>query len=141
MTVVLMYSLPGKPFLGDRVLPESVIAAVNAKYGLDLPMHLRYLKYLGNILKGDFGTSTVYKNRDVSDIIIQAFPVSASLGIRALAFGVIGGVLIGIYSAQRHNKAGDRVSTIIAIIGVSIPSFILGTMLQYLLGVKVSGWI
>ncbi|MDR1569723.1 MAG: ABC transporter permease [Oscillospiraceae bacterium] len=141
LTYFLMYSLPGKPFLGDRDLPASVIAAVNSKYGLDLPMHLRYLKYLSNVIKGDFGTSTVYTNRDITSIIVQAFPVSASLGLRALVFGVIGGLLFGIYSALHHNKLGDRLSTVAAIIGVSIPSFILGTMLQYLLGVKFSGWI
>lgn len=142
VTFVLMYSLPGKPFLGDRSLPQSVIDAANAKYGLDLPMGQRYLKYLSNIfLRGDFGQSTVYTNRDITSIIMQAFPVSASLGIRALTFGVIGGLLIGVYSALHHNKAGDRFSTIIAILGVSIPSFILGTMLQYLLGVRLSGWI
>ncbi|MDR1599068.1 MAG: ABC transporter permease [Oscillospiraceae bacterium] len=142
VTFVLMYSLPGKPFLGERPLPQSVIDAANAKYGLNLPMFPRYLKYLSNIfLRGDFGQSTVYTNRDVTSIIKQAFPVSASLGIRALTFGVIGGLLSGIYSALRHNKAGDRFSTVIAILGVSIPSFILGTMLQYLLGVKFSGWV
>lgn len=141
ITFFLMYSLPGKPFLGDRDLPASVIEAVNAKYGLDKPIHERYIKYLSNILHGDFGTSTVYTNRDVTSIIVQAFPVSASLGIRALCFGVVSGLLLGIYGALRHNKRGDRISTVVAIIGVSIPSFILGTMLQFALGVKLSSWI
>jgi oligopeptide transport system permease protein len=138
-TFFLMYMLPGTPFLGDRPLPEAVVAAANAKYGLDKPVLARYAIYLSNVARGDFGTSTVYTNRDVTSIIKTAFPVSASLGVRALIFGVVGGVLLGIYSALRHNKAGDRVSTLLAIVGVSIPSFILGTMLQYALGVKASG--
>ncbi|MDR1204748.1 MAG: ABC transporter permease [Peptococcaceae bacterium] len=139
VTFFLMYMLPGTPFLGDRPLPEAVVAAANAKYGLDKPIAERYIIYLSNIIHGDFGTSTVYTNRDVTSIIKTAFPVSASLGIRALIFGVTGGILLGIYSALHHNKLGDSVSTVVAIIGVSIPSFILGTMLQYALGVKVSG--
>jgi oligopeptide transport system permease protein len=134
-----MYCLPGTPFLGDRPLPAAVVEAANVKYGLNLPIGERYIKYLSNIVHGDFGTSTVYTNRDVTSIIKNAFPVSASLGIRALIFGITGGILLGIYSSLRHNKLGDRVSTVVAIIGVSIPSFILGTMLQYLLGVKFSG--
>jgi len=138
ITFFLMYCLPGKPFLGDRPLPPEVLMHVNAKYGLDKPVFQRYLIYITNVLKGDFGTSIVYTNRDVTSIIQDSFPVSADLGMRALLFGCTGGILLGILAALNHNKAWDRASTMIAIIGVSVPSFILGTMLQYVLGVQVS---
>lgn len=141
ITFFLMYCLPGKPFLGERPLSPEVMAHVNEKYGLDKPVFQRYVLYIGNVVRGDFGTSIVYKNRDVTSIIQDCFPVSADLGMRALVFGCTSGLLLGILAALKHNQVWDRVSTVIAIIGVSVPSFILGTMLQYFLGVQFSSWV
>lgn len=135
-----MYLLPGQPFIGDRPLSADVLAKLKAQYGLDKPMWQRYLLYLGNVLKGDFGTSSVYKDRTVTSIIWQTFPVSADLGIRALLFALFFGVILGTVSALYRNHTADRVCTGIAVIGLSFPSFILGTILQYLFGIVFSGW-
>lgn len=140
ITFFLMYLLPGEPFIGDRPLSDDVLAKLYAQYGLDKPMWERYLLYINNVLHGNFGTSSVYTDRTVTSIIWQTFPVSADLGIRALLFALIGGVTLGTISALHRNQVADRVATGIAVIGVSFPSFILGTVLQYLLGIMFSGW-
>lgn len=142
LTFFLMHAIPGTPFnTGNANMDEKALAAMEASYGLDKPLWQQYLIYVGNILHGDFGVSISYTNRTVADIIRTAFPVSADLGLRALIFGVTAGILLGIGAALRHNKGLDRVSSVIAIIGISVPSFVLGTLLQYVLGLGLSGWI
>ena len=140
LTFFLMYALPGAPFLGDRPLPDNVVEQLNRQYGLDKPIWQRYLLYLNNVLHGNFGVSTVYINRSVTSIIMEAFPVSADLGIRALLFAIAGGTIFGIISALQRNKLADRIIIVMVVIGVSVPSFIMGTFLQYLLGMKFSPW-
>lgn len=142
LTFFLMHAIPGTPFsTGNDNLTEEALAALEANYGLDKPVGTQYLIYLNNILHGNFGTSITYTNRSVTDIILQAFPVSADLGLRALCFGTIAGILLGIGAALHHNKPLDHFSTIVAIIGISVPSFVLGTLLQCVLGLWFSGWV
>lgn len=142
LTFFLMHAIPGTPFsTGNDNMTEEALAALEANYGLDKPVGTQYLIYLNNILHGNFGTSITYTNRSVTDIILQAFPVSADLGLRALCFGTIAGILLGIGAALHHNKPLDHFSTIVAIIGISVPSFVLGTLLQCVLGLWFSGWV
>jgi oligopeptide transport system permease protein len=142
LTFFLMHAIPGTPFnTGNANMTEEALAAMMANYGMDKPLWKQYLIYLGNILHGNFGTSITYTNRSVNDIIRTAFPVSMDLGLRALIFAVIAGVLLGIGAALHHNKGLDRVSSVVAIIGISVPSFVLGTLLQCFLGLWLSGWV
>ncbi|MBQ8954244.1 MAG: ABC transporter permease [Clostridia bacterium] len=141
-TFFLMHIIPGSPFNGGNdQLTEEALAAIEANYGLDKPLWEQYLVYIGNLFHGNFGTSITYTNRTVTQIILQAFPVSFDLGTRALLVGIIAGILLGISAALNHNKAMDRAATVIAIVGISIPSFVLGTLLQTVLGLWLSGWI
>lgn len=142
LTFFLMHAIPGTPFsTGNANVTQEALEAMQKSYGLDQPLWKQYLIYLGNILHGDFGVSITYSNRSVNDIIRMAFPVSADLGLRALVFAVVAGILLGIGAALHHNKALDRFSSIVAIIGISIPSFVLGTLLQWALGLGLSGFI
>lgn len=150
LTFFMMRMLPGQPFLGEKAQPPEVVAAINEKYGLDKPLSTQYAMYLGRALKGDLGSSLKYK-RPVVDIIKEAFPYSLDLGLRALIFAVTMGVLLGIVAAVKRGTFADTAAMMTAIIGVSMPSFIVGSLLQYFLalglfqltGVKifpVTGW-
>lgn len=136
VTFLLMQLLPGDPFTGGKALPDNVMAAMKAKYGLDKSVPEQLILYIGNILHGDFGIS-IPDGRAVSDVIGEAFPVSFSLGIRALIFAFIMGVLLGIVAAVKRGTAWDSAAMFIALIGVSVPSFIMGAILQYFLGLKL----
>lgn len=139
ITFILMHLLPGDPFvgaLGTKSLAPEVKAAMLAKYGLDKPLYEQFFIYASNVLRGDFGVS-LSNNRPVTEIIAQAFPVSFDLGIRALFISIILGGLLGIVAAVRRGSAWDTGAMIIALIGVSIPSFIVSALLQYFLGLKL----
>lgn len=133
----MMRALPGDPFIGDKTPSPTTLANMKAKYGLDKPPVVQYFMYLGNVLRGDLGTSLTYE-KPVLDIVKEAFIVSADLGIRALLFAVIIGVLLGAVAAVKRGKSMDTVSMVIAMIGVSVPSFILGALLQYFLALKLN---
>ena len=136
LTFFMMRKLPGDPFIGDKTVSATAMANMNAKYGLDKPVFVQYLMYMGNCLRGDLGISITY-NRDVMTIISESFLVSADLGIRAIIFAVIIGILLGAVAAIKRGSVWDSVSMFIAMIGVSVPSFILGAVLQYFLGLQL----
>ena len=136
LTFFMMRMLPGDTFIGDKTVSATAMANMNAKYGLDKPVFVQYLMYMGNCLRGDLGISITY-NRDVMTIISESFLVSADLGIRAIIFAVIIGILLGAVAAIKRGSAWDSVSMFIAMIGVSVPSFILGAVLQYFLGLQL----
>ncbi len=136
LTFFMMRRLPGDPFIGDKTVSATAMANMNAKYGLDKPVFVQYLMYMGNCLRGDLGISITY-NRDVMTIISESFLVSADLGIRAIIFAVIIGILLGAVAAIKRGSVWDSVSMFIAMIGVSVPSFILGAVLQYFLGLQL----
>ena len=123
LTFFMMRMLPGDPFIGDKTVSATAMANMNAKYGLDKPVFVQYLMYMGNCLRGDLGISITY-NRDVMTIISESFLVSADLGIRAIIFAVIIGILLGAVAAIKRGS-------------VSVPSFILGAVLQYFLGLQL----
>ena len=138
-TFFLMQLAPGSPFASERELPVEIEEQLNAKYGLDNPWYIQYKDYLVSSLTFDFGESMKYKGRSTNDIISESFPVSLALGVQAMILAIGIGVLLGVISALYHNKLPDYVSTVIAVLGISVPSFILAGLLQYFLAFK-AGW-
>jgi len=134
LTFFLVRVLPGDPFTSEKITPE-IKANMMKYYGLDRPLPEQYIKYMGNLVKGEMGFSLKYKNRTVNQIIRDAFPNSADLGLRSLAFSVSVGLVLGIIAAINHNKGWDYTSMIIAVIGVSVPSFVIGGLVQYFFGI------
>ena len=132
----MMRMLPGDPFLGEKAISATALANMNAKYGLDKPVFIQYLMYMGNCLTGDLGMSITY-NRPVTEIVTESFMVSADLGIRALIFATIAGILLGAIAAIKRGTLVDSLSMFVAMIGVSVPSFILGAVFQYFLGLQL----
>jgi len=135
----LIRVLPGDPFTSEKTTPQ-IKESMMKYYGLDKPIYVQYAKYIKNLLQGDMGYSLKFKNRTVNQVIINAFPNSAELGIRALMIAIPIGILLGIISALNHNKAWDYGSMIVAVIGVSVPSFIIGGLLQYVFAIKLN-WL
>ena len=132
---VLVRCMPGDPFQGDKMTPE-IRAIMEAYYGFDKSLPEQYIQYIQNLLHGDFGYSMKYTNQSVNKIITQTFPYSFDLGIRALAFAISFGLVFGILAALHRGKKLDYVCVVIAILGTSIPDFIMGAILQYLFGIK-----
>ena len=130
--------LPGTPFADQKLTPESR-AQLFDKYGLDEPWPVQYGKYMLNVAQGDLGNSYYFQSKPVTEIILARLPVSAFIGIQAIVIGLIIGLVLGIVAALRHNRFWDSAATVLAILGVSVPSFVLGPILQYWLGVKL-GW-
>jgi len=135
----MMRLLPGDPFIGQKAIPETTLKSLNEKYGLDKPMWQQLLIYMGNVFRGDLGISIHY-NRPVNDIIKQAFPYSFDLGMRALIFATVMGILLGIIAAVKRGTHWDTISMLLAIIGVSVPGFIIGSLLQYFFALKLTQW-
>ncbi len=128
--------LPGTPFADER-LTEEARARLFAKYGLDEPLLVQYGKYMLNVARGDLGNSYYFQGRAVTEIILSRLPVSAFLGVQAIVVGVVVGLALGTVAALRHNSVWDSGTTVLAVLGVSVPSFVLGPILQYWLGVKL----
>ncbi|ALC86285.1 MULTISPECIES: oligopeptide ABC transporter permease [Bacillaceae] len=135
-TFFLMKALPGSPISSASKLSPSQLAIVEAKYGLDQPVAVQYGKYMLNLAKGDLGNSFQFKNASVTDLITNRLGPSFILGSQGLILGVAIGIMLGMIAALRQNTIWDYGSTLIAIIGISIPSFVFATFLQYWLGVK-----
>jgi len=133
----LVRMVPGDPLASmARNLPEQVKANFYAKYGLDKPLVTQYFLYMKGLLRGDFGDSLVYIGRPIKTIISDAIPPSLRINVQALLFGVTTGIILGTIAAYKRNKWPDHLVMFIAILGVSIPSFVLATGLQYFLSVK-----
>lgn len=136
-TFVLMKNLPGNPLgEGAEKIPKATRDMLLKQYGLDKPLWQQYLTFMNNIIHGDLGASFQFPAHKVTDIIKQAFPSSLELGLISIVIAVVVGLTLGIIAALKHNKAGDYTAMFIAILGVSIPSFVLGPMLSYYVGVK-----
>ncbi len=137
LTFVLMHSIPGDPFVQDKAIPEEILKALHKHYGLDQPLIVQYGKYLNGILHFDLGPSFKYQGRQVNEIIAQGFPVSLCLGIEALFLAMAGGIICGTIASFNHQRWQDYVMMVIAVMGISVPSFILASFLQYLLAMKL----
>jgi len=138
ITFFMMQFLPGDPFTGEKQLPAAQMEALYAKYGLDKPVWQQFFIYIGNVVQGDLGVSLTY-NRAVTLMITEAFAVSFDVGIRSICFAFIGGVLLGTLAAIKRGKAADTVAMIIALLGVSVPSFVVASILQFPRSQAVSG--
>jgi ABC-type dipeptide/oligopeptide/nickel transport system permease component len=132
-TFVAMHAVPGDPLRAERLANEQIRTNLAARYGLDKPVLEQYTIYLGNMLRGDFGLSYVQQNRRVNDIIREHFPVSATLGILAMAFATVGGVLWGALTALYRNRLPDVVIMFLVILGISVPSFVVAAVSQLVL--------
>lgn len=142
----IMKAAPGGPFSSERNVPPEVLANINKVYHLDEPLIKQYVRYLGNILHGDFGPSFRYKDYSVNELIGNTLPNSLILGITALCGALFFGILVGLISAVKQNSPADYVSMSVAVIGISVPLFVVGPVLMYIFAVKLkwlptSGWI
>ncbi|MCP8615575.1 oligopeptide ABC transporter permease [Salirhabdus salicampi] len=133
----LMKTLPGTPLTMEDKLSESQKEIILEKYGLNDPVPVQYAKYLGGLVQGDLGISFQYDNRSVVSIMEDRVPVSAQLGLQSLIIGTILGMLLGLIAAIYPNSPIDYSSTIFAVLGISIPSFIFAGLLQYYFAVKL----
>ncbi|TLS38535.1 ABC transporter permease [Pseudalkalibacillus caeni] len=130
LTFIIMHSIPGDPFASDAdVLPEEVLENMRAKFNLDEPMPVQYALYLKNLATLDLGPSIQSKTRDVNTLIADGFPASALLGIQSLVIALVFGLILGIIAALNRNGIIDYAAMAFAIIGISIPSFILAPLL------------
>ena len=125
----MMRAAPGSPFENARKLPVEVEKNIMAKYGMDRPLPVQYVAYLGGVARGDFGPSLKYADKSVLDIIRQGFPTSLTIGISALTVASFLGVFLGVMAALRQNQAFDFATMALAIMGVCIPTFVTGPIL------------
>lgn len=131
----LVRLMPGDPFQNPKMTAE-VRANLESYYGFDKPLIVQYGVYMKNLLHGDFGYSMKFTNKTVNTIIGDTFPFSADLGIRALVLAISLGLVLGIISARNRGGKLDFFCVIIAVLGTSIPDFIMGAILQYGFGIK-----
>ena len=130
ITFFLIHMLPGDPFQSEKAIPPKVKENLMAKYHLDRPLGEQYVEYLKNIAKGDLGASMKVRGRTVNDVINKSFLTSADLGARSIIFALALGIPLGIIAALKRGKFQDRLSMIVAIIGISVPSFVLAGLMQ-----------
>jgi oligopeptide transport system permease protein len=131
-----MKALPGDPFTEEQAIPQEILVNLYRHYGLDQSLIKQYLNYLKGVLTFDLGPSLKYEGRYVNDVIKESFPISLSLGLFALLIASIFGILIGTLSAHYRSRLSGNFLTIFSILGISIPSFIMATLLQYFFALK-----
>jgi oligopeptide transport system permease protein len=147
MTFVLMRQIEGNPFRqSERAIPESIQRNLEAKYGLDQPWYVQYVRYVRGVVTFDLGPSLVLRNQSVNDIVREHFPPSLELGALAMLFALVFGIPLGLLAALRANKWPDYGAMVVANVGFAIPSFLVATLLIYWfavklkIGVPTSGW-
>ncbi len=136
-TFFLMKAVPGDPFSEEQAHPDEILEALQEHYGLNDPWYQQYGRYLWGVVTWDFGPSFKYKARSVNEILAEGFPVSAVLGAEALFIALSAGVFLGTIAALWRNRWQDYTAMTVAVIGISVPSFILATILQYLFALKL----
>ncbi|NGX54410.1 MAG: Oligopeptide transport system permease protein OppB [Chlamydiae bacterium] len=137
ITFFLMKAIPGDPFTQEKALPKEILQSLYEHYKLNDPWYVQYGNYLKSILTWDLGPSFKYKARTVNDIIKSGFPVSATLGLEALSISLFFGVSLGAIAALKQNRWQDYLAMVVAVIGISVPSFILAAFLQYFFSIKL----
>ncbi len=136
---------PGSPFSSEKEIPAEIRQKLEAKYGFDKPLPEQFVRYLGNLLKGDLGLSTKYPQRTVNEIIANGFPVSLTLAAVALLWSLLVGITAGIIGAIRQNTVWDYTAMTAALVGISVPSFVLGPLLVLVVSLRLhmlppAGW-
>jgi oligopeptide transport system permease protein len=145
ITFVLMHLVPGGPWDRAKALAPQVIENLNEKYGLDKPLIVQFGTYLWNAVHGDLGVSYIYQDRGVTEIILGGLPVSAVLGLSAFALAIMMGISLGVFAALKQNSWIDYFSVGYATIFASVPGFVLGIFLMYILSIHfhwlpTGGW-
>ena len=136
----LLHATPGGPFDTERQVSAAVLANLQAKYHLDLPVWQQYLLYLKNLLQGDLGASFRYADWSVNDLVAQAFPVSLAIGGTSMLLSVVIGVGLGMVAALRQNSLVDYAVMFVGNIGSAFPSFVLGPVLILVFALAL-GWL
>ena len=137
LTFFLMQQVPGGPFAADKSISKAAQRALEMKYGLDKPITVQYINYLKGAVRGDFGISIKQRGRDVAEIISTKFPVSARVGGIAIIISLLCGVPLGSVAALNRGKILDRLIIMFATLGIAVPSFVVCTILMYILGVNL----
>ena len=139
LTFCLMHAVPGGPFTSDRKATPEVEAALNEKFGLNDPLPVQLLRYMGGLLHGDFGPSYKYTGKTVNEFIETFFPVSAKIGLITVVFVLLAAIPMGIFAAVKNGKWQDMLIMAVATIGVTIPSFVIASLLIYFFSHQL-GW-
>lgn len=137
LTFALMQMIPGDPFTQEKAVPEEILKAMYRHYGLDQPWYVQYFRYMKGLVTFDLGPSFKYQGRTVSEIIREGFPVSLTLGLEALLLSIFTGIGLGCIASLKHAKWQDHFTMVLAVLGISVPSFILATFLQYFFAMKL----
>ena len=125
---LLLQLMPGGPFDNPKLTPAQITILEN-KYGLNDPIPVQYVRYMKGVIQGDFGISYKLQNQEVSDLILSRIPYTIKPGMLALVIGVSVGVILGAIAAMNRNTVWDHMITIVAVLGVSIPSFVLASFI------------
>lgn len=134
---LMLQLMPGSPF-NDEKLTQSQVALLNDKYGLDKPVYYRFIQYVKHMVTGDFGVSyTISKNTSITTLLASRLPVSIRIGGQAVLLGTIIGLFLGLFAALKHNTVFDTLTTVISVLGVSLPSYVFALALSYSLGYRV----
>lgn len=137
---LMLHSMPGSPF-NDEKITAVQRAALDAKYGLDKPMHVQFVNYVKAMLRGDFGVSyVIQKNMQISELLKARIGVSIRIGLQAVGLGTLIGLVAGILAALKKNSWLDTLATVISVIGVSFPSYVFALTMSYYIGFKM-GWL
>jgi len=139
ITFLLMNAVPGSPFLSEKGISAEALANMEAKYGMDKPLPTQLKNYLISFVKGDMGVSLkMQKNRQVSEIILEKFPISVKVGAIALVWSILIGIPMGCLAAYNRGKVIDNILRVIATLGVAVPGFVIATSLLIIFGVKLA---
>ena len=140
ITFFLMNLIPGDPFMSEKATAEAR-AVLRAKYGLDQPVYIQYIKYLSNLLHGDMGTSYVLqKGRAINKIVVDSFLISMSLGMKALAAAILIGLPAGCIAGLWKDKVPDSIIRVLSSIGISVPGYVVASLIMIVFAVKL-GWL
>ncbi len=131
VTFLAMHIVPGDPISGNKAMSPQIRANLERRYGLDQPVWKQYVRFIGNMARGDFGISFTQQNRSVNDIIEGHFPVSATLGVLAVVIATVGGILFGSAAALFRGRVHDQSIMFFVILGISVPSFVFAALGQY----------
>lgn len=145
VTFFMIHAAPGGPFDKDRKAPPEVIKSLNERYHLDEPTHQQFLRYVGDLVQGDFGPSFKYPTHTVNDLIAAGFPATFELAIYATLFALVIGLIAGIIASLKPNSLQDYIPMSSAMLGICLPSFVLGPLLLLVFGIwlqwlPVAGW-
>ena len=137
LTFFLTHALPGDPFTDEEAIPEEILKALYHHYGFDKPLYVQFGTYLNNLLHGSLGPSLKYQGRTANDIVREGFHISLTLGLEALLLAIPLGITLGSFAAFKRGRWQDQLTIVLAVIGISVPSFILATLLQYLFAMQL----